>query len=175
MLTLEGLSGGFWMTSLLVLPPGERFSLDWKDSKFSCRLLSDFLERRTQPSGSLCFVVVMSGLGLCLSWQSLFLKSMNLMMTDEEKSTVSHSNHSPLCLTCNFSFTLSGIWKDQEDFIYHLCSVFTTHLFKPKTSSEVFVLFLTKNNSNLWWKVTIRVVGYHYESLQLSQVFHSNF
>ena len=169
MLTLEGLSGGFWMTSLLVLPPGERLSLVWKDSKLSCRLLSDFLARRTQPSGSLCFVVMSGlGLGLCLSWHSLFLKSMNLMMTDEEKSTVSHSNHSLLCLTCNSSFTLSGIWKDQEDFIYHLCSLHK-HLFKP-TSSEVFVLDVPNNNSNLWWKVTIRVVWHHYEWQLLTEL-----
>ena len=124
MLTLEGLSGSFWMTSLLVLPPGERFNLVWKDSMFSWRLLSDFLDSRTQSSGSLCFVVLISGLGLCLSWQSLFLKSMNLMMTDEEKSTLSHGPalHTKLCLSCNFTFTLLSYLKDQEDWIYHSSS-----------------------------------------------------
>ena len=147
MLTLEGLSGSFWMTSLLVLPPGERFSLVWKDSMFSWRLLSDFLDRRTQSSGSLCFVVLISGPGLCLSWQSLFLKSMNLMMTDEEKSTLSHCPAQPctpssVCLVTLPSLTLLSYLKDQEDWIYHssedntiTCSSSVT----TKKTNEVFV------------------------------------
>ena len=137
MLTLEGLSGSFWMTSLLVLPPGERFSLVWKDSMFSWRLLSDFLDSRTQSSGSLCFVVLISGLGLCLSWQSLFLKSMNLMMTDEEKSTLSHGSVCPVTLP---SLTLRSERSRRLD----LSFVFGqhNHLFlscSSKKSNEVFV------------------------------------
>ena len=144
MLTLEGLSGNFWMTSLLVLPPGERFNLVWKDSMFSWRLLSDFLDRRTQSSGSLCFVVLISGPGLCLSWQSLFLKSMNLMMTDEEKSTVSHGPQSctpsSVCLVTLPSLILRSERSRRLD----LSFVFGqhNHLFlscSSKKSNEVFV------------------------------------
>ena len=158
MLTLEGLSGSFWMTSLLVLPPGERFSLVWKDSMFSWRLLSDFLDSRTQSSGSLCFVVLISGLGLCLSWQSLFLKSMNLMMTDEEKSTLSHGPalHTKLCLSCNFTFTHSLIWKIKKiGFIICLQTTQSLVLLKSKIS------LCFSSSIKIFWPLTegtIRVV-----------------
>ena len=145
MLTLEGLSGSFWMTSLLVLPPGERFSLVWKDSMFSWRLLSDFLASRTQSEGSLCFVELISGPGLCLSWHSLFLKSMNLMMTDEEKSTLSHGPALPRTPSAVCSVTLPSLTLlSERSRRLDLSFVFGqhNHLFlfcSNKKSNDVFV------------------------------------
>ena len=85
MLTLEGLPGSFWNTSLLVLDPGEKLSLCWNLSISRWRLLwlSDFLVTRRHPS-LCCLEDEGDGDSSALSWHSLLRRSINRMLNNAD-------------------------------------------------------------------------------------------